>query len=117
YVSTPNLLTLAGPDAEKSDNPWHVKEYRAPEYRELCEAVFADVTVYGLFHARKLRLHEAAIKHAGWDTIHKRLGLSKFFYDRFTPAISERDFKLVEEPGPERLDAALDFVAVCRKPR
>jgi 2-polyprenyl-3-methyl-5-hydroxy-6-metoxy-1,4-benzoquinol methylase len=117
YVSTPNLLTLAGPDAEKSDNPWHVKEYRAPEFRELCEAVFADVTVYGLFHARKLRLHQAAIEHAGWDTIHKRLGFSKFFYDRFTPAISERDFKLVEEPEPKRLDAALDFVAVCRNPR
>jgi SAM-dependent methyltransferase len=117
YVSTPNLLTLAGPDAEKSDNPWHVKEYRASEYRELCASVFADVTIYGLFHARKLRLHELVIKYAGWDAIHKRLGLSKFFYDRFTPAISERDFKLVEEPAPERLDAALDFIAVCRTPR
>ena len=29
YVSTPNLLTLAPPGAEKSDNPWHVHEYRA----------------------------------------------------------------------------------------
>src|SRR4029078_8877144 len=29
YVSTPNLLTLAPAGAEKSDNPWHVKEYRA----------------------------------------------------------------------------------------
>ena len=25
YVSTPNLLTLAPPGAEKSDNPWHVQ--------------------------------------------------------------------------------------------
>src|SRR5881275_2104891 len=25
YVSTPNVLTLAPPGAEKSDNPWHVK--------------------------------------------------------------------------------------------
>ena len=25
YVSTPNLLTLAPPGAEKSDNPWHLK--------------------------------------------------------------------------------------------
>ena len=40
YVSTPNLLTLAPPGAEKSDNPWHVKEYRADEFRELCEAHF-----------------------------------------------------------------------------
>ena len=34
YVSTPNILTLAPPGAEKSDNPWHVKEYRAAEFRE-----------------------------------------------------------------------------------
>ena len=27
YISTPNRLTLAGPDAEKSDNPWHLREY------------------------------------------------------------------------------------------
>jgi len=35
YVSTPNRLTLAGPDAEKSENPWHLKEYDIGEYREL----------------------------------------------------------------------------------
>ena len=33
YVSTPNLLTLAPPGAAKSDNPWHLKEYRAEEFR------------------------------------------------------------------------------------
>src|SRR5688572_16982315 len=27
YISTPNRLTLAGPDAEKSENPWHLREY------------------------------------------------------------------------------------------
>jgi SAM-dependent methyltransferase len=113
YVSTPNLLTLAPPGAEKSDNPWHVKEYKSHEFRALCEEVFEHVTVYGLFHTRKLRLHELVIRHAGWDAIHKRLGLTKFFYDRFTPAISERDFAL----RTGNLDKALDFVAVCRTPR
>ena len=29
YVSTPNLLTLAPEGAEKSENPWHLREYRA----------------------------------------------------------------------------------------
>ena len=76
YVSTPNLLTLAPPGAEKSDNPWHVKEYRAEEFRELCEAHFDRVELLGLFHARKLRAHELAIK-LGWDAVHKRLGLTK----------------------------------------
>src|SRR5215218_9101136 len=82
YVSTPNLLTLAPPGADKSDNPWHLKEYRA---------------------------HELALR-AGWDRLHAGLGITKPFYDRFTPAISARDFAL--RPGP--LDRALDFVAVLR---
>jgi len=47
FVSTPNLLTLAPPGAEKSDNPWHVKEYRADEFRELCEQSFDSVELYG----------------------------------------------------------------------
>ena len=38
------------------------------------------------------------------------LGITKPFYDRFTPAISARDFAL--RAGP--LDRALDFVAVLR---
>src|SRR2546426_169818 len=78
-VSTPNLLTLAPPGAAKSDNPWHVREYRATEFRQLCEAHFPRVELYGLFHARKLRAHELALK-LGWDRFHKALGLSKPFY-------------------------------------
>jgi SAM-dependent methyltransferase len=109
YVSTPNLLTLAPPGATKSENPWHVREYRAHEFDALCRAVFDDVQLLGLFHARKLRLHELALS-LGWDRIHARLGVTKPFYDRFTPAIAARDFAL----RPHRLDAALDFLAVCR---
>ncbi len=108
FVSTPNLLTLAPPGAEKSDNPWHVHEYRAAEFRQLCEENFPRVELHGLFHARKLRAHEIAIK-LGWDRVHKALRLTKPFYDRFTPAISSADFKLKEQD----LDRALDFVAVC----
>jgi SAM-dependent methyltransferase len=109
YVSTPNLLTLAPPGAQKSDNPWHVREYRAEEFRALCEAVFPRVELLGLFHARKLRAHELALR-LGWDAVHKRLGLTKPFYDRFTPAIAASDFAL----RPENLHRALDFLAVCR---
>jgi SAM-dependent methyltransferase len=109
YVSTPNLLTLAPPGAEKSDNPWHLREYRAREFRALCESVFERVEIYGLFHARKLRAHELALR-AGWDGVHSKLGITKPFYDRFTPAITARDFALREDP----LERALDFVAVLR---
>ena len=110
YVTTPNVLTLAPPGAEKSGNPWHVREYRAHEFDELCRSVFADVQMLGLFHARKLRLHELALA-LGWDTIHARLGITGAFYDRFTPSISTRDFAL----RPNNLDRALDFLAVCRR--
>ena len=109
YVSTPNVLTLAPPGADKSDNPWHLREYRAREFRSLCERTFDRVELYGLFHARKLRLHELALR-AGWDGVLSTLGITKPFYDRFTPAISARDFALREGP----LERALDFVAVLR---
>jgi SAM-dependent methyltransferase len=110
YVSTPNRLTLAGPDAEKSENPWHLREYDAGEYRELLEPHFAEVELLGLFHARKLRAHELAIR-AGWDRVHPALRITKPFYDRFIRAIAARDFQL--RAGD--LDRALDFLAVCRR--
>jgi SAM-dependent methyltransferase len=109
YITTPNLLTLAPPGAEKSENPWHIKEYRADEFTALCEGTFDAVDVLGLFHARRLAVHERALK-LGWDRVHKTLGISKPFYDRFTPAIATSDFRL----APDRLDAALDFLAICR---
>jgi SAM-dependent methyltransferase len=109
YISTPNLLTLAPAGAEKSENPWHIKEYRAAEFRELCEAGFGAVELLGVFHARKLALHERALG-LGWDRVHKTLKLSGAFYDRFTPAIATTDFKL----AADNLDGALDFLAICR---
>ena len=110
YVSTPNVLTLAPKGAERSGNPWHIREYRANEFRDLCEGVFGSVELLGLFHARKLRVHELAIR-AGWDSVHPKLGITKRFYDWFTTAIGERDFALRRDAN---LDRALDFLAVCR---
>ena len=112
YISTPNRLTLAPQGAEKSDNPWHLREYTAAEYRALLEPSFSEVRLLGLFHARKLRVHELALA-AGWDRVHKALRISKPFYDRFTPAISASDFRLRDQSECD-LDGALDFLAVCR---
>jgi 2-polyprenyl-3-methyl-5-hydroxy-6-metoxy-1,4-benzoquinol methylase len=109
YVSTPNVLRLAPKGAERSGNPWHLKEYRAAEFRELCESAFGTVELHGVFHARKLRAHELALS-AGWDSVHAKLGITKRFYDWFTPAISVGDFRL----GDANLDRALDFLAVLR---
>jgi SAM-dependent methyltransferase len=108
YLSTPNRLTLAPPGAPKSDNPWHLREYALAEYRALLEPRFAGIEILGLYHARKLRAHEVALR-VGWDRVHPRLGLTKRFYERFVPAIAASDFRLA--PADDR---ALDFVAICR---
>lgn len=108
YISTPNLLTLAPEGAEKSDNPWHIKEYRLEEYRALLEPHFSRVEILGLSHARKLKWHEFALS-LGWDRVHETLGWSKPFYDRFTPAIAASDFRL----SAHNLEKSLDFLAVC----
>jgi SAM-dependent methyltransferase len=113
YISTPNRLTLAPGGAEKSDNPWHLREYTAAEYRALLEPRYERVELYGVFHARRLRLHELAIR-AGWDRVHRALGLTKPFYHRFVPSIAASDFALRPEAAAT-LDRALDFLAVCHR--
>lgn len=110
YVSTPNLLTIAPRGADKSENPWHLKEYRAHEFRALCESVFESVEIYGLYHAGRLRVHGLALS-LSWDRIHRSLGLTQAFYDRFTPSIRSSDFVLSDR---QPLYRALDFLAVCR---
>ena len=110
YLSTPNVRTLAPKGSQRSDNPWHLREYDVQEFRQLCESVFNNVELIGLFHAKKLRWHEGALK-LGWDKFHRRLGVTKSFYSRFVPAICEGDFKLKHK----NLDKALDFLAVCQK--
>ena len=109
YVSTPNRLTLAPAGADRSDNPWHVREYTPEEYRDLVAPEFGSVELLGLFHARKLRAHELALR-LGWDRAHAGLRITKPFYSRFVPAISERDFELRDGP----LHRSLDLLAVCR---
>lgn len=109
YVSTPNVLTLAPEGAQRSGNPWHVREYRHAEFAALCRAHFARVEVLGVSHARRLHAHAVALS-LGWDAVHRRLGLTAPFYRRFTPAIRTRDFGL----NGGRLDGALDFLAICR---
>jgi len=119
FVSTPNVLTLAPKGAPRSDNPWHVREYRHEEFARLCGEQFARVQMLGLFHARKLRAHELALR-LGWDRVHRLLGLTGPFYDRFTPAIAASDFVLTPAfgggapSGEADMDRALDFIAVCR---
>lgn len=108
YVSTPNRLTLAPAGAQKSDNPWHIHEYTAAEFAALMGRTFGRVEMLGVFHARRLRLHELALR-LGWDRVHGRLGLTERVYGRFVPSIATADFALKRGS----LDRALDFVATA----
>ena len=110
YITTPNRLTLAPPGAEKSENPWHLREYTLAEYRDLLTPHFSSADVLGVFHARKLRVHELALR-AGWDRVHPALRLTRPFYSRFVPAIAASDFRITRRGD---LNRALDFLAVCR---
>ena len=109
YISTPNLLTLAPEGAEKSDNPWHIREYRADEFEDLLTPHFTSVELFGVFHAGRLAWHDRALA-VGWDRVHATLGLTRAFYDWFTPSVGSSDFRVRKGD----LDRALDFVAVCR---
>ena len=86
-----------------------MREYTPAEYRALVSPAFSEVDMLGVFHARKLRVHELALR-LGWDRVHPVLRLTRPFYDRFVPAIDERDFAV--RAGD--LDRALDLLAVCR---
>ena len=63
----------------------------------------------GLFHARKLRAARLRAARSAGTRSTRGCGMTKPFYDRFTPAIATSDFALRRD----RLDGALDFLAVC----
>lgn len=99
-VSTPNLLTLAPPGAEKSANPWHVKEYRPVEFAKLLESLFAEVELFGLYHSGQL---------AQYDRVSDEL-LEK---SALIPSIRGTDFGL-RRASVEALNTSLDLIAVAR---
>ena len=117
YVSTPNVLTLAPSGRGALRQP--VARARVPARRSsarCASATSARVDLLGLFHARKLRLHELALERAGWDAVHARLRITKPFYDRFTPAISARDFGLRARRPRRRAGPARRAAAMSRAP-
>jgi SAM-dependent methyltransferase len=125
---TPNRLTFGRPD--EVIDPYHYVEFSAPEVRQLCEAVFADVEVRGIFGSSRY-LELVAAEKEELDRVLRRdpLRLRRFVPRRLKQALYDRalrqrrlrpdpaaaaidisDFEL--KPAP--LDEALDLVAICR---
>lgn len=126
---TPNRLTFGRPD--EIIDPFHYVEYDANQLRSLCMGWFAEVRILGIFGSeRQLAFHAA--EHRRLDRL---LGLDPLRLRRFVPrwarkrlydaslrlarrrgdpaaaAIGVEDFTL----GEQRLDEALDLVAVCSR--
>ena len=92
YVSTPNRLTLAAAGRRAVRQPVARARVHAGRVPRACSSrPSRGVDLLGVFHARKLRAHELALR-LGWDRVHAALRLTRPFYDRFVPAIDERDF-------------------------
>ena len=104
--STPNRLD-ASPNGDTPLNRFHVKEYLINEFKELLGTHFSKVEVFGLKRGKRLNFYRRL----------KKIGLFKFsppfinpvkrFYDR----IDCGDFIVVKN----KLNTALDFIAVCNK--
>ena len=77
YVSTPNRLTLAPEGAEKSDNPWHLREYTAAEYRELLEPRFSRGRDLRRLSRPQAARCTSSRSRAGWDRVHPALRITK----------------------------------------
>ena len=88
------------------------KEYRAEEFRALCECVFDRVELLGLFHARKLRAHELAMR-AGWDRVHPRSASRS----PSTTGSRRRSPRATSRCGPGRSTARSTSSRCCDEPR
>ena len=128
---TPNRLTLGRPD--EIIDPYHFVEFAPAELGALCRPVFAEVEIRGLFGSPRymelfdeerakldavLRLDPLRARRAVPMTVKQRLyDLMLRRYrradDARAAAITPEDFHL----GEDRLDEALDVVAICRSPR
>lgn len=127
-------LVLTTPNRLKSfsENPYHVREYTAPELRSLLERVFSSVTLLGMHGNAKVtefdRNRERAVKRIlRLDPLglRKRLpsGLVNFAFAKLAVVV-RRQARAAASPTliqPEdfhidaaNLNDALDLVAVCK---
>ena len=101
YVSTPNVLTLAPEGAEKLGQPVARQASTArEEFRALCAAHFGSVELYGLFHARKLRAHELALRRGLGRGPRARCGSPSRSTTASRPRSRPRDFALRSDARP-----------------
>ncbi len=113
FISTPNRL-LISPGRDEPLNPFHITEYDARQFRDFMQEFYPSVDILGLFHARRLRLHDmVSRRNFSQFCLDMPPRLERLFYRPFfVPSIKTRDFRL----SPTGLDEAVDFIAKGIKP-
>ncbi|MBC7229359.1 MAG: methyltransferase domain-containing protein [Actinobacteria bacterium] len=112
-VSTPNRLIIS-PGSDKPVNPFHIVEYDGPEFLAFMRRFFPEVRMLGVFHARKLRMHDLLTRR-NFSQFCLRIPprLERLFYRPFfIPSIKSGDFRILSAP----LEEALDFIALGSGP-
>jgi len=112
-ISTPNRL-LISPGREEPVNPFHIREYDSRQFLEFMRAFYDRVEVLGIFHARRLRLHDILYRrNFSQFCLDMPPPLERCFYRPFfIPSIRTRDFRM----GSGGLDEAVDFLGIGTKP-
>jgi len=115
-VSTPNVLTLAGPGKAKSGNPWHVKEYQPVEFGELMRRHFAQVELFGVYHARKMASFDRVVRAlpVDHDILHRHDGRADRIRRAFVNSIRPTDFRIRRATLEDELADAQDLIAIGR---
>jgi 2-polyprenyl-3-methyl-5-hydroxy-6-metoxy-1,4-benzoquinol methylase len=125
-ITTPNILMSF------SENPFHVREYRAEEFEALLRRVFGSVEIRGVHGNDKVRAFDRGRKAAVERILRlDPLGLRKLIPQRLVDVLFARLGQLVRRQarknagtsriGPEDfrvtdegIDQAVDLVAICR---
>ena len=104
--STPNRLD-ASPGSIKPLNKFHIKEYLLTEFRGLLKTSFKDVKIFGLKRGKRLNFYRRLKKIGAFNFLPSSINPVQRFYE----SIDSDDFIIVKD----KLDTALDFIAVCKK--
>lgn len=104
--STPNRKD-ASPGRDVPFNKFHIKEYLYDEFEELLETVFKKSDIFGLKRGKKLNFYRRLKKIGLFNFLPTRISPVKRFYDQ----IDCGNFIITKD----KLDTALDFIAVCKK--
>lgn len=104
--STCNRLDSSGQN-DIPLNRFHVKEYLCEEFSALLTPFFASLEIFGVARSRKQKFYRALKKSGICNLLPEGLDPVKRYYAN----ASLEDFVI----SKEKLDTALDFIALCRK--